>query len=313
MTGLEGNILITGGTGTLGHAICRQARLEAWDCRFTILSRSELNLARMAIVFPEHRYVMGDVRDADSLGASFTGHDGVIHAAAMKRIPECEQRPDECWKVNVQGSHNVLRAAQKANVEWCLGISTDKACAAVTCYGASKLMLECLFKSAWTESFKTKALLLRYGNVVASNGSVVPIWAKQAEEGKPLTVTSTEMTRFWLSPSDAVRLIVERVKHKYQMGILVPKVKSLGIHHLARALHPNSEIREIGLRSTEKIHEDLVALNELSREARDFYIIDSEGIPGTSYTSNNAERLEIDEFMSILDDAIHLESMMRPV
>jgi UDP-N-acetylglucosamine 4,6-dehydratase len=267
----------------------------------------------MAAIYPEHNYVLGDIRDADSLHRTFVGHDGVIHAAAMKRIPECEQRPDECWKINVQGSYNVLRMAQAAKVQWCLGISTDKACAAVTCYGASKLMLECMYKAAWDMQVATKALLLRYGNVVASNGSVVPLWERQVAEGKPLTVTHANMTRFWLSPTDAVNLITQRVSHQYQSGILVPRVKAMGVLDLAHSLHPEWPVEIVGLRSAEKIHEDLIAPNELAREAKDFYVIDKDGQPGLSYTSLNAEKLTAADFMGLLADAADLEASMRAV
>ena len=132
---LSGNILITGGSGTLGHAIVRAALQEAWDCTFTIYSRSELRQAQMRQKYPNLRYVLGDVRDYDRLSAAVAGHDVVIHAAAMKRIPEAEQQPINCYETNVIGSMNVARACVAGGVRRCVGVSTDKACRAVTAYG----------------------------------------------------------------------------------------------------------------------------------------------------------------------------------
>lgn len=305
---LNGNIVITGGSGTLGHAICRQAAREGWSCKFTILSRSELALSRMKTLYPKHRYVVGDVRDIRSLYATFVGHDGVIHGAAMKRIPECEVHPDECMKTNVEGSYNVILAAQAAGVEWCLGISTDKACAAITTYGASKLLMEGLFNAdRWVG---INLLLLRYGNVVASNGSVVPLWEQQHKQGLPLTITDRSMTRFWLSPTDAVNLIVERVHTRHTPGVLVSKVKSASIAELAKALFPGCNLLETGLRSVEKIHEDLVSPFEECYDEGKYFWIGTSGCRGTSYTSEKAERLTVEEFRNMLRDAEDLESHM---
>src|SRR6185503_6109463 len=185
--------------GTLGHAIVRTAEREGWDCSFTIYSRSELRQAQMRMRHPQARYVLGDVRDAERIAAAVAGHDVVIHAAAMKRLPECDAHPAECYQTNIGGSLNVLRACQLHGVGRLIGISTDKACAATTAYGASKLAMEKAYIAAEGDTICT---LLRYGNVVASNGSVVPIWREQARQGKPLTITNRTMTRFWMAPSD---------------------------------------------------------------------------------------------------------------
>jgi UDP-N-acetylglucosamine 4,6-dehydratase len=147
MTGLSGNILITGGSGTLGHAIVRTALQEHWDCTFTIYSRSELRQAQMRQAYPQLRYVLGDVRDYDRTSAAVTGHDLVIHAAAVKRIPEAEQQPVNCYETNAIGSMNVARACIRQGVKRCVGVSTDKACRAITAYGASKLAMEKLFQA----------------------------------------------------------------------------------------------------------------------------------------------------------------------
>jgi len=178
--GLTGNILITGGSGTLGHAIVRQSIEERWDCAITVYSRSELRQAQMRQAHAGLRYVLGDVRDYDRLAAAVAGHDIVIHAAAVKRIPEAEQQPVNCYETNVIGSMNVARACNAGGVARCVGISTDKACRAITAYGASKLAMEKLFQAQAGGCVFT---LCRYGNVVASNGSVIPLWRQQHAHG----------------------------------------------------------------------------------------------------------------------------------
>jgi UDP-N-acetylglucosamine 4,6-dehydratase len=163
MTGLSGSILITGGSGTLGHAIVRTALAEHWDCTFTIYSRSELRQASMRQAYGNLRYVLGDVRDYDRLAAAIAGHDLVIHAAAMKRLPECDAQPVECYQTNTQGSINVLRACQWHGVKRLIAISTDKACAASTAYGASKLMMEraIIVQKRWPDDLQCGALRQR--------------------------------------------------------------------------------------------------------------------------------------------------------
>lgn len=296
--GLSGSILITGGSGTLGHAIVRTALAESWDCTFTIYSRSELRQAAMRARYPQLRYVLGDVRDYDRTAAAVAGHDLVIHAAAMKRLPECDAQPAECYATNIQGSLNVLRACEWHGVKRLIGISTDKACAATTAYGASKLAMERAFIASEGETVCT---LVRYGNVVASNGSVVPIWRKQAEEGKPLTVTDPTMTRFWMAPSDAVKLIEYAATLDHGL-VAVPKMGSLSIADMANIVAPGAKLATIGLRFAEKHHEDLVALDEFVTETETHYLI-GRGTPGYRYTSDIAHRLAPHAFLSMLTEA----------
>lgn len=297
--GLTGNILITGGTGTLGHAIVRTAEREHWDCTFTIYSRNELRQAQMRVKYPRLRYVLGDVRDPDRMLAAVAGHDTVIHAAAMKRLPECDAQPAECYATNVQGSINVLRACLQNGIPRLIGISTDKACAATTAYGASKLMMEKAFIA--TPQIGTICTLLRYGNVVASNGSVVPIWRKQAAEGKPLTITDRTMTRFWMAPSDAVKLI-EYAATLDQGQIIVPKMGALSIEAMAAIVAPGADTVEIGLRFPEKHHEDLVHLDEHATETATHFFI-GHGTPGHRYTSALAPTLTTAQFTAMLVEA----------
>lgn len=297
--GLTGNILITGGSGTLGHAIVRTAEAEGWDCTFTIYSRSELRQAQMRQKHPACRYILGDVRDVERLAAAVAGHDLVIHAAAMKRLPECDAQPAECYATNVQGSLNVLRACQRAGVARLVGISTDKACAATTAYGASKLAMEKAFCAAPADL--TTCTLVRYGNVVASNGSVVPLWRQQAREGRPLTLTDRTMTRFWMAPSDAVALIVYAATLEHGL-VAIPKMGGLSIGEMAAIVAPGADTIEVGLRFAEKHHEDLVALDEPVTETPTHYLV-GKGEPGKRYTSEIAPRLCADQFRAMLTEA----------
>jgi len=298
---LTGTILITGGSGTLGHAIVRTAEREGWDATFTIYSRSELRQARMRARHPNARYVLGDVRDYDRLAAAVAGHDLVIHAAAMKRIPECEAQPAECYATNVIGSLNVVRACLAGGVTRCVGISTDKACRAVTAYGASKLAMEKLFQAQQGACVFT---LVRYGNVVASNGSVIPIWREKAARGEPLPITATYATRFWMAPSAAVDLIV-RAAQQIPGSILVPKMGSLPLYRMAEYIAPGAATVETGLRSIEKIHEDLVHWDENSDDLGEHFLIHAQARDGNEYTSDGPSNqvLTREQFLAMLAEA----------
>lgn len=305
MTGLTGNILITGGSGTLGHAIVRTAEREGWDARFTIYSRSELRQAQMRARHPKVRYVLGDVRDAERTAAAIAGHDVVIHAAAMKRVDECERQPAECYATNVIGSMNVVRACVLHGVGRCVGVSTDKAVRAITAYGASKLCMESLFQAQ--PSRPTYFTLVRYGNVVASNGSVIPIWRDKAARGEPLPITDKRCTRFWMAPSAAVRLIVDATQTYYPGVIIVPRMGALSLVEMAGIIAPGAEFTETGLRSLEKIHEDLIHTDELVQEntvdAGQFWVRQPGGTLGHVYTSDHAPRLTRDQFLAMLSEA----------
>lgn len=302
---LSGNILITGGSGTLGHAIVRTALAEKWDCTFTIYSRSELRQAQMRQRHSSLRYVLGDVRDSERLNAAVAGHDVVIHAAAVKRIPEAEQQPINCYETNVIGSMNVVRACIAGGVKRCIGVSTDKACRAITAYGASKLAMEKLFQAQHTGP--CIFTLVRYGNVVASNGSVIPLWRKQAEQGKPLTVTDPEMTRFWMGESDAVK-VIERAAVEMRTAIVVPKMRSLSLAEMAHIIAPDAPLHVTGLRSAEKRHEDLVSEDEPCVDKGDVYLLGLWSMHwgdtgGTRYTSYDAPRLTPQAFRAMLAEA----------
>lgn len=308
---LSGRILITGGSGTLGHAIMAWAEREGWDAEFTIYARSELKLSIVRRRFPRARTIIGDVRDSKSLAAAVVGHNGVIHAAALKRIPECEQQPRECYLTNVVGSENVAKACFGV-VDWVVGISTDKACQATTTYGASKLMMESVFQAYGRLVSGTAYCLVRYGNVVASNGSVIPLWREQQAAGKRLTITDVAMTRFWMSPFEAVRAIDQSVGwgttgSRDGVSVYIPKVASCPMIMLAAHLFPGCQFDEIGLRSNEKLHEFLVSPDEVSREYVDHLQVGSTGTRGHSYSSSSAAPLRMTDFDRMLREAELIE------
>jgi UDP-N-acetylglucosamine 4,6-dehydratase len=302
---ITGRVLITGGSGTLGTAIVRTALAENWRADFTIFSRSEQQQAIMRQRYPHCRYILGDVRDEQRVSDAIAGHDMVIHAAAMKMIPECEAQPTECYQTNVLGSANVIRACRQHNVETCIGISTDKACQAITAYGASKLLMESLFRAAGNET--TRFVLCRYGNVVASRGSVIPLWQKQVEQGQPLTITDPEMTRFFMSERDAVNTIAW-VSEKFSGALAIPKMRALKITDLASALFPDHPQQIIGLRSTEKRHEWLIHQDEAAyfREYNGYFLRFPEQqtrMAVSTFHSAIAPRLSSDDFMDMLAQA----------
>lgn len=296
---LAGSVLITGGTGTLGQAIVKWARSHHQNCTFTIYSRSEHRQAEMRAQYPDLRYVLGDVKDYPQLAAAVAGHDIVIHAAAMKRLPECEAQPIECFQTNVQGSINVVRACNVGRVARCVGISTDKACAAITTYGASKRAMEGIFQNV--DPTYTTFNLVRYGNVVSSNGSVIPLWRRQLDQGHPLTLTGAYLTRFWMSTEDAVCLINRALSQKAGT-VSIPKMGSLSLREMVDIIAPGAETCDIGLRSREKIHEDLVHCDETAIDAGRYYTLLPTGeASGISYTSQSARRLTSQEFLDMVE------------
>lgn len=297
---LTGNILITGGTGTLGTSIVRVARERGWSgVKFTIFARSELRLAQMKARYPECRYVVGDIRDAQAIKSALMGHDGCIHAAAMKRIPECEKHPLACIESNVHGSSNVILGALEARLAWCVGISTDKACGAITTYGASKRLMESVLTGLAGEG-ETKFTYTRYGNVMESNGSVVELWNSQVVSGAPATITHPDMTRFWMTPRDAVDCISIAVHLAPGTG-WVPRMKSMRMGDLFELVHGDYPHRIVGLRSLEKMHEDLVATDELSHERHQGFVL-GEGLTGGKFTSDSAVRYTREGMIDLMSE-----------
>lgn len=269
---ISGSVLITGGTGSLGRAIVERAQSENWNAQFTILSRDEVKQSEMKREFPGLRYVLGNVSDLDWMRTMMRGHRTVIHAAAYKQVPSAEFNAREAVHANVMGSMAVAEAAIWADVERVVGVSTDKACAPVNAYGATKMLMEKVFQEAstWGDTFFT---LCRYGNVLGSRGSVVPLFQKQHREthlwpGNPaeqpgcMTVTDTRMTRFWLTLNQAVELVVQAYDLRVDGGIVVPKAPASTVMDVARAVCETCLIKDIGIRPGEKLHESLIHKGE---------------------------------------------------
>ena len=265
------NVFLTGGAGYLGQAVLAWAARESPDTSFTIFSRDEGKHERARRAYPQHRYVLGDIKDYDRLEMAMAGHDTVIHAAAMKYVPQGEQNVSEAVSVNVEGSRNVALAAIRNRVERVVGISTDKACQPVNVYGMTKLLMERLFQEAdgWSD---TNFNLTRYGNVISSTGSVIPLFQRQAKEGY-ITLTNPSMTRFWLSVDDAVQLMDQALQEPRGGTVLIPRLRSLSMREVAWAaaavaVGPDRasdlDYQTIGPRFGEKLHEDLLGQVEMN-------------------------------------------------
>jgi UDP-N-acetylglucosamine 4,6-dehydratase len=259
-------ILITGGTGSLGQSLIK--RLKQAN-KIIIYSRDE---GKQALIFgdnPEILCVIGDVRDYDKLNVTLKRHkvDYIIHTAALKRIDDMEIHPDECVKTNIAGSENVARAALENNVEKCILVSTDKACQPVNVYGSSKFIAERIFTNYDYNSKSTIFSSVRYGNVIASRGSFIPLWLGMIKKGQTLRVTSEEMTRFLFTLDDAVDTVLGALKYSLGGEVFVPQINSYTLPSCIKALEDILAIKcktvVTGLRPGEKLHEDMLAKTEL--------------------------------------------------
>jgi UDP-N-acetylglucosamine 4,6-dehydratase len=234
--------------------------------KLIVFSRDELkqhNMRSLGYDQPNLRYFIGDVRDRDRLLRAMHGVDVVVHAAALKQVPTCEYNPMEAVKTNIMGTSNVVEAALDAGVRKVIALSTDKAVNPVNLYGATKLAAEKLTvqSNAYAAGSATRYSCVRYGNVVGSRGSVVPMFLKQRPGGR-LTVTDKRMTRFWLSLEHGVRFVIDCLETMRGGEVFVPKIPSMRVLDLAKAIAPNAEIDEIGIRPGEKLHEVLISEDE---------------------------------------------------
>ncbi len=263
------SILITGGTGSLGKELTKTV-LEKWPDvkRLVIFSRDEQKQFQMAqdypaAEYPAIRFFIGDVRDLDRLKRAFTGVDYVIHAAAMKHVHIAEYNPDECIRTNVGGAENVIKAALSSGVSKVVALSTDKACAPINLYGATKLTSDKLFIAAnnirGTQDITFS--VVRYGNVMGSNGSVIPFFLKKRGSGV-LPITDPNMTRFNISLADGVKMVLHALDQAWGGELFVPKIPSYRITDLARAIGPDCEHPVVGIRPGEKIHEEMITSSD---------------------------------------------------
>lgn len=281
------NVLVTGGTGTFGHAFVAAVLAEHDPRRLIVFSRDELKQHDMRQLHPDvgdspMRYFIGDVRDRDRLERAFQGVDVVVHAAALKQVPVCEYNPFEAVQTNVNGTKNVIDAAIDQQVGRVLQISTDKAVNPVNLYGATKLCAEKIVVqgNAYAAESGTKLSASRYGNVIGSRGSVVPLFQEQAKNGQ-LTITDPRMTRFWITIEQGVRFVLRCIELMRGGEIFVPKVPSMKLLDLAASLAPGCETKVVGIRPGEKLHEVLVSEDEARHafELEDMYVIEPAAHP----------------------------------
>lgn len=317
-------VLVTGGTGSFGKKFIRLMLDEYQPKKIIVFSRDELKQHEMRTTggfnHPSIRYFIGDIRDRDRLMTAFYGVDIVIHTAALKQVPACEYNPMEAIKTNIMGSSNVIDAAIANNVEKVLALSTDKAVNPVNLYGATKLAAEKLMvqSNAYAGGRKTRIACSRYGNVVGSRGSVVPLFIKQRPTGE-LTITDDRMTRFWISLEQGVRFVIRCVEEMQGGELFVPKIPSMKMTDLAKAIAPEAKIKIIGIRPGEKLHESLISEDEARTtvELDDMFVVQpsaealwfghawadkGKSVPdGFTYTSaNNTDWLDVDGINAII-------------
>lgn len=272
-------VLITGGTGSFGKKLVRILLDEYKPAKVIVYSRDELKQHEMrssGYDAPNLRYFIGDVRDLERLRRAFDGVDIVVHAAALKQVPACEYNPMEAIKTNILGSSNVIDAALDTDVSRVIALSTDKAVNPINLYGATKLAAEKLFiqSNAYAGGRNTRFSCVRYGNVVGSRGSVVPVFLRQRETGE-VTVTDDRMTRFWISLEQGVRFVIRCTEQMHGGEVFVPKIPSMTIVDLAKTIAPQADIKVVGIRPGEKLHEVLISEDEARTtvELEDMFVV----------------------------------------
>jgi UDP-N-acetylglucosamine 4,6-dehydratase len=314
-------VLITGGSGSFGRKFAEVMLKDFHPKKLIVFSRDELKQHEMRMQGfddPSMRYFIGDVRDRDRLHRALHEVDVVVHAAALKQVVACEYNPIEAIMTNVIGARNVIEASIDAGVQHAMNIGTDKAVNPANLYGATKLCAEKLFVqgNAYASGTKTSFSSVRYGNVVGSRGSVIPVFTEQRRNGK-LTVTDERMTRFWITLEQGVRFVIRCIEQMVGGEIFVPKIPSMSVLDLARAMAPDCEVDYVGIRPGEKVHEALVSEEEARHalELDDMYVVQpphpwwsgeswvaGESLPdGFRYTSDTNDKwLSADELQALL-------------
>lgn len=314
-------VLVTGGTGSFGQKFTGVVLREHNPESIRVYSRGELKQFEMDNRFndPRIRFLIGDVRDRGRLYRAMNDVDIVVHAAALKQVPTCEYNPIEAVRTNIDGSMNVIDAAIDNSVEKVVVISTDKAVHPVNLYGSTKMVAEKLFVqgNSYTGERNTRFSCVRYGNVVGSRGSVIPLFKEQKRKGE-VTITDERMTRFWLTLGQGVHFVIDCIERMRGGEIFVPKIPSMKVTDLANVIAPETKKKIIGIRAGEKLHETLLTMDE-ARHAKEFdnyFMIEpehpfwdednlGEGKPlpeGFSYTSDSNDKwLTEEELMKIVD------------
>ncbi|NMC36095.1 UDP-N-acetylglucosamine 4,6-dehydratase (inverting) [Candidatus Beckwithbacteria bacterium] len=324
------SILITGGTGTFGRSFAKTV-LENYPHieKVVIFSRDEFKQFEMSNLdwCQKHqkrlRFFVGDVRDKDRLLRAFSGIDVVVHAAALKQIPSCEYNPFEAIKTNVWGAQNVIEAALDCKVKRVVALSTDKACSPINLYGATKLCSDKLFISAnsYAGLQDTRFAVVRYGNVTGSRGSLIPFFQKLVEaKADSMPITDERMTRFWLNIHEAVDLVLLALNNTLGGEIFVPKIPSVKITDIAKAIAPHIPIKIIGIRPGEKIHEKMISIDDARNtiEFDNYFVIQPDlnlswakrtkaGLKGTKvspdfeyHSGNNTDWLNVDQVRKLI-------------
>ncbi len=273
------SILVTGGTGSFGKKFVEIMLRDYQPQRLVVFSRDELKQHEMrtsGFDHPSMRYFIGDVRDVERLKRALAGVTVVVHAAALKQVPACEYNPFEAIQTNIMGGRNVIDAAIDQGVRRILALSTDKAVNPINLYGATKLCAEKVFvqANAYAGAKNTRFSCARYGNVVGSRGSVIPIFLEQRRRGK-ITITDARMTRFWLTLEQGVKFVIRCLEQMHGGEIFVPKIPSMRLLDLAETIAPGCQVETIGIRPGEKLHEVLVSEDESRQtlETEDMYVI----------------------------------------
>lgn len=274
------SVLITGGTGSLGKSLVKHLLNESKVRRIVIFSRDEVKQYHMKNDFGHNsklRWFLGDIREIERLKRAFHGVDYVIHAAALKQVDTGEYNPMEFIRTNILGSQNVIDAAIDTGIKRVIAVSTDKASSPVNLYGATKLTADKLFIAAnnYSFSYGTIFSVVRYGNVMGSRGSVIPFFRDLANKGEPLPITNFKMTRFCISLKKATEFVIESLENMQGGELYVPKIPSIKITDLAKSISPSSRQVEIGLRPGEKLHEEMISVDDSRRTVvlKDRYVV----------------------------------------
>lgn len=279
MNWADQTVLVTGGTGSFGRRFVEIMLREYRPQKLIVLSRDEMKQHEMRAAGLDHesvRYFLGDVRDRQRLERAFCGVTVVVHAAALKQVPACEYNPFEAIQTNIIGGKNVIDAAIDCGVRKILALSTDKAVNPVNLYGATKLCAEKMFvqANAYSGPKDTRFSCVRYGNVVGSRGSVIPVFMKQRSRGR-VTITDPRMTRFWITLDQGVRFVVRCVEQMHGGELFIPKIPSMKVLDMAQAIAPDCQIDCVGIRPGEKLHEVLLSEDEArsASETEDMFVI----------------------------------------
>jgi UDP-N-acetylglucosamine 4,6-dehydratase len=317
-------VLVTGGTGSFGKRLLALLLAETSAAKVIVYSRDELKQFELQQRYPSEprlRWFLGDVRDYPRLYRALRGVDLVVHAAALKQVPAAEYNPFEAVKTNIHGAQNVIEASIEQGIKRVIALSTDKASSPMNLYGATKLVSDKLFiaGNAYSAGTETRFSVVRYGNVVGSRGSVVPFFRERMGQGV-LPITDERMTRFWITLDQGVRFVMDNMERMHGGELFVPKIPSMKVVDLARAMDPAARLEFVGIRPGEKLHEEMISVHDSrsTHDMGDYYVIQPEfewwsrdrldggqSVPdGFSYSSDtNTRWLTVDELRDMVADA----------